>query len=270
MGPRTFLVETLPPVRAGERIAVRPADVRVTYDPALPAEKMNPRWKGLVAEWGDFLAGELSDLQEPVIRRAWNELVGLGPGSTPAGDDFLSGLAAGMLWQGEDVPFHPVPGLTSWLSGEMLRDAFAGGIWFRAKRLLRALASEDPGAVTGSAGSIADWGQYLRPGLAGGACGSPLPGADRISGKGGETVPSSHQRIEIVRRTYYDSVTLMLVAKELLKDGSLSAASLSMGTEANYKILGSGGFDLDGVDATPNDLIIAIKTDAPRRRESPS
>ncbi|MBL3540313.1 DUF2877 domain-containing protein [Aminivibrio sp.] len=158
MGPRTFLVETLPPVRAGERIAVRPADVRVTYDPALPAEKMNPRWKGLVAEWGDFLAGELSDLQEPVIRRAWNELVGLGPGSTPAGDDFLSGLAAGMLWQGKDVPFHPVPALTSWLSGEMLRDAFAGGIWFRAKRLLRALASEDPGAVTGSAGSIADWG----------------------------------------------------------------------------------------------------------------
>ncbi len=76
-------------------------------------------------------------------------------------------------------------------------------------------------------------------------------------------MPSSHQRIEIVRRTYYDSVTLMLVAKELLKDGSLSVASLSMGTEANYKIMGSGGFDLTGVDATPNDLIIAVKTGAP-------
>ncbi len=76
-------------------------------------------------------------------------------------------------------------------------------------------------------------------------------------------MPSSNQRIEIIRRTYYDSVTLMLVAKELLKTGGVSVASLSMGTEANYKIMGSGGFDLGGVDATPNDLIIAVKTDVP-------
>jgi FdrA protein len=55
----------------------------------------------------------------------------------------------------------------------------------------------------------------------------------------------------------------MLVAKELLKTEGVSVASLSMGTEANYKIMGSGGFDLGGVDATPNDLIIAVKTDAP-------
>ncbi len=158
MGPRTFLVETLPPLREGERITVVPACVQATYDPALPAGKMNQRWRGLVGEWRDFLADELEDLQEPVIRRAWNELIGLGPGSTPAGDDFLSGRASGMLWQGNAVPFHPVPGRTTWLSEEMLRDALAGGIWFRAKRLLEALASEEPEAVTKSAGNIADWG----------------------------------------------------------------------------------------------------------------
>ncbi|HPF86254.1 MAG TPA: DUF2877 domain-containing protein [Aminivibrio sp.] len=158
MGPRTFLVKTLPNFRGGENVIVVPEGVQVIYDPALPAGKMNPRWRGLVGEWRDFLADELADLQEPVIRRAWDELIGRGPGSTPAGDDFLSGLASGMIWQGKAVPFHPVPGQTTWLSEEMLRDTLAGGIWFRAKRLLGALASEDPVAVTGSAGSIADWG----------------------------------------------------------------------------------------------------------------
>lgn len=74
---------------------------------------------------------------------------------------------------------------------------------------------------------------------------------------------SSKQRLEIIRRTYYDSVTLMLVAKELLKLDGVSVASLSMGTEANYKIMGSGGFDLEDVDATPNDLIIALMSDIP-------
>jgi len=158
MGPRTFLVCALPPFREGERLSLVPQDVPVIYDPRLPPGRMNPRWKGLVSEWRGFLSDELAVLDEPAGRRAWNDLTGLGPGSTPAGDDFLSGLASGMLWQGKAVPFHPDPDLTSWLSGEMLRDAVAGGIWCRAKRLLGALASEDPEAVTVSAGSIASWG----------------------------------------------------------------------------------------------------------------
>lgn len=74
--------------------------------------------------------------------------------------------------------------------------------------------------------------------------------------------------MEIVRRTYYDSVTLMLVARELLKLEGISVASLSMGTEANYKIMASGGFDLEGIDATPNDLIIALMSDAPEAERS--
>lgn len=74
---------------------------------------------------------------------------------------------------------------------------------------------------------------------------------------------ASSQRLEIIRRTYYDSVTLMLVAKELLKLEGISVATLNMGTEANYKIMGAGGFDLTGVDATPNDLVLALLSDAP-------
>lgn len=66
------------------------------------------------------------------------------------------------------------------------------------------------------------------------------------------------QRIEIIRSSYYDSVTLMLVAKELNKLAGVTSSSLVMGTEANYNILASGGFDVEGLDATPNDLIIAV------------
>lgn len=66
------------------------------------------------------------------------------------------------------------------------------------------------------------------------------------------------QRLEIIRSSYYDSVTLMLVAKELNKLDGITSSSLVMGTEANYNILATGGFDVTGADATPNDLIIGV------------
>ncbi len=66
------------------------------------------------------------------------------------------------------------------------------------------------------------------------------------------------QRFEIIKSSYYDSVTLMLVAKELNKLDGITSSSLNMGTEANYNIMKTSGFDLTGIDATPNDLIIAI------------
>ncbi len=68
------------------------------------------------------------------------------------------------------------------------------------------------------------------------------------------------QKLEILKGAYYDSVTLMLVAKELNKLEGV-ASSLSMGTEANYHIMAGGGFDLSGVDAAPNDLIIGVRGD---------
>ena len=67
------------------------------------------------------------------------------------------------------------------------------------------------------------------------------------------------QKLEILKGAYYDSVTLMLVAKELNKLEGVTSSSLSMGTEANYHIMAGGGFDLSGVDATPNDLIIGVQ-----------
>ena len=69
------------------------------------------------------------------------------------------------------------------------------------------------------------------------------------------------QRMEILKGAYYDSVTLMLVARELNKLEGVTFASLSMGTEANYRIMATGGFDLSGVTAGPGDMIIAVLGD---------
>jgi FdrA protein len=62
-------------------------------------------------------------------------------------------------------------------------------------------------------------------------------------------------------RTYYDSITLMRVAKEITNMEGVENASLSMGTEANLRILAAAGFDLSEIDVTPNDLVIAISGD---------
>lgn len=70
------------------------------------------------------------------------------------------------------------------------------------------------------------------------------------------------QRVEVLKGAYYDSVTLMLVARELTKLEGIQSASLSMGTEANFRIMATGGFSLEGLDAGPGDMIIALLGEA--------
>ncbi len=62
---------------------------------------------------------------------------------------------------------------------------------------------------------------------------------------------------------YHDSVSLMLVAKELVKFPGVKDASVMMGTDANKSLLEQSGLlTPEGKAATPNDLIIAVSTDA--------
>jgi len=63
----------------------------------------------------------------------------------------------------------------------------------------------------------------------------------------------------VVRKnTYFDSVTLMGISKQLHDLPGVAAASVSMGTDMNKEVLESGGFDGAAVaDAGPNDLMIA-------------
>ena len=157
-GPRTVLADSLPAASRGEDISLVLEGVPVWYDPSLPAGRMSDRWIPLVREWGTFLEDDLELLTAPAHARRFEELLGLGPGSTPAGDDFLAGYASGSLWLGAS----PLPVLdlarTTWLSGEILKDAMGGLVWKRSRGMLEALASDDADAVTKSTARILDWG----------------------------------------------------------------------------------------------------------------
>lgn len=59
---------------------------------------------------------------------------------------------------------------------------------------------------------------------------------------------------------YHDSVSLMLVARELAGQDGVEDAAVVMATEANKSILSEAGLLTDDANAaTPNDLVIAVK-----------
>ena len=61
---------------------------------------------------------------------------------------------------------------------------------------------------------------------------------------------------------YHDSVSLMLVAKELVKFPGVQDASVVMGTDSNKALLEQSGLLTKEIkSATPNDLVISVKTD---------
>jgi FdrA protein len=63
----------------------------------------------------------------------------------------------------------------------------------------------------------------------------------------------------IKKSEYHDSVTLMLVARELTGQPGVKDAAVLMGTDANKSLLKQSGLlNPDAEHATPNDLIIAV------------
>jgi FdrA protein len=65
----------------------------------------------------------------------------------------------------------------------------------------------------------------------------------------------------IKRSEYHDSVSLMLVARELSKLEGVKDAAVVMGTEANQSILSDAGLLTEEAKAaSPNDLVIAVAT----------
>lgn len=63
----------------------------------------------------------------------------------------------------------------------------------------------------------------------------------------------------VKKDAYYDSVTLMLVSREIKKEHGIIDAAVMMGTDENLKILKSAGLFQISTEVSPNDLIIAIK-----------
>ncbi len=67
--------------------------------------------------------------------------------------------------------------------------------------------------------------------------------------------------IEVRRGSYHDSVTLLQVSQDVAAVDGVDDAIVAMATELNLAVLADLGFDrVDLGDATPNDMIIALRT----------
>jgi succinyl-CoA synthetase alpha subunit len=76
-------------------------------------------------------------------------------------------------------------------------------------------------------------------------------------------------KVLIKTSEYHDSVSLMLVARELSNLDSVEDAAVVMGTEANKSILGAAGLLTAQIQqASANDLVIAVRTEDDLQAES--
>ena len=137
-------------------------------------------WRGIACDPDlEALAGEIKTAPR-------HRLSGLGPGLTPAGDDFITGWASAVVMADTAGARTQIgfflknwrPGKTTWFSKWMIIDALDGKIWKRGKDLISALAEDDAERLTNAAGKITGWGHtsgrawlcgfasgYLEPGM---------------------------------------------------------------------------------------------------------
>lgn len=152
MGPRSLLVDSFDDVADHLLIDSENLKVPVIYDPNIPqASSISRRWNALFGEWYMLLDDELEILLFTLNNDGYDALVGLGPGSTPAGDDFLTGMHIALRWMGHNfenvISFRNLESRTTWFSSCMLRDAACGLTWYRSKKLLEALSKGADGEV---------------------------------------------------------------------------------------------------------------------------
>lgn len=72
----------------------------------------------------------------------------------------------------------------------------------------------------------------------------------------------SSVKYEIRKNTYYDSVTLMIISKEIKKIAGVSEALVGMGTDLNKELAENLGISHDDIRAlTPNDFFVSVLAD---------
>ncbi|MDR1943822.1 MAG: DUF2877 domain-containing protein [Synergistaceae bacterium] len=168
--PRSVLVEKLPEVAGGSGLALELRGARILFDAKQLSIRPNPRWSGIVREWFSLLDDPaLSSLREGVHSvRDLTELSGLGPGLTPAGDDYIAGWMTAVRCAPSERSSARLlvrsfcsgwsPERTTPLAGWMIKDAARGRIWRRGKTLLASLEGSDASRLLSAAGEILSWG----------------------------------------------------------------------------------------------------------------
>lgn len=166
--PRSILVERLPVLKRGEKTMIDASLSPRVFDPRFRQEaRIFERWFPLLCEWAEFIdEPELEVLGREASVSNITALSGMGPGLTPAGDDFIAGwltaLRVGRTTRARKKirAFYTEwePEKTTWLSKWMIIDAMRGKIWARGKNLLRALKQEEGKVLTDAVSEILNWG----------------------------------------------------------------------------------------------------------------
>jgi len=161
--PRSALIEGLPPMASGHEVGIDIKGAAVKFDPSTISGMPDRKLRGLWLEWLSLIGNAelkyiLENLEEPF------RLVGLGPGLTPAGDDFLVGWITACKLEGRNTKKlsseieEALSRKTTWFSSEMIRDALDGKFWKRGIELARALNEGDSFQAMERAGKIINWG----------------------------------------------------------------------------------------------------------------
>ncbi len=153
--------------RPSDPVRLSPAVIRLLRDyQAWPPRSLFPGNPGGVLELAGQAAARLQQAlrQEalPEIVAAASALAGLGPGLTPAGDDYLLGVMAALWLTGQVAALPAIAGAaspkTTSLSACFLQAAARGELAEPWHYLVLSLAREDAGAIARGAERIAGWG----------------------------------------------------------------------------------------------------------------
>lgn len=162
--PRSAIIDgfTHPNVEQ-EKVMVDTFSAEEGYSPEVEFTCLNPRWENVWREWLGFLNNEplcvLIEYLDNLI-----SLIGLGLGTTPSGDDFLTGYITASLFTNRTLKKDFVEKITknlyrtTWFSGQMIEDALNGCIWKRGKDLCLALSGNSERKFIESVSSIYSWG----------------------------------------------------------------------------------------------------------------
>jgi len=169
LGPRSAWLKELPCVDEGDELVFIPLPDAgtIVFDPAIKPGMPYSRWRPLWREW-IFLTGDMK-LPLPEEPESVEEIVamlGLGPGHTPAGDDWITGWIVALKWCGTqetDILLERFSGLfqkgvTTWLSASIISDALEGKTWIGPRRLIEALQGNSWREVQDAVGTLLQWG----------------------------------------------------------------------------------------------------------------
>jgi hypothetical protein len=169
LGPRSAWLKELPCVDEGDELVFIPLPDAgtIVFDPAIKPGMPHSRWRPLWREWV-FLTRDL-ELPLPGEPESVEEIaamLGLGPGHTPAGDDWITGWIVALKWCGTqetDILLESFSGLfrkgvTTWLSESIISDALEGKTWISSLRLIEALQGNSWREVRDAVGTLLQWG----------------------------------------------------------------------------------------------------------------